>query len=178
MRIIEKLAVPIFLVAGGMAYLADEFNMPFLLPVAFSIFGLFAVALGAGTLIQGRLQLLDRLYSRREHYSGLSARLLGLIILLFGAGILLHTIVEWMNPGMANAFLVSLVDTDRGRGVLCITFGFFILLLGLIRLISGSAHSPVLRSGWVDLGFRLWGMFGVLIGILLGVVGVWWMFVP
>ena len=178
MRIIEKLAVPIFLVAGGMAYLADEFNMPFLRPVAFSIFGLFAVALGAGTLIQGRLQLLDRLYSRREHYSGLSARLLGLIILLFGAGILLHTIVEWMNPGMANAFLVSLVDTDRGRGVLCITFGLFILLFGLIRLISGSAHSPALRSGWVDLGFRLRGLLGVLIGILFGVVGVWWMFVP
>lgn len=178
MRIIEKLAVLIFLVAGGMAYLADEFNMPFLRPVAFSIFGLFAVALGAGTLLQGRIQLLDRLYSRREHYSGLSARLLGLIILLFGAGILLHTFVEWMNPGMANAFLVSLVDTDRGRGVLCITFGLFILLFSLIRLISGSAHSPALRSGWVDLGFRLWGMFGVLIGILLGVVGVWWMFVP
>jgi hypothetical protein len=178
MRIIEKLAVPIFLVAGGMAYLADEFNMPFLLPVAFSIFGLFAVALGAGTLLQGRIQLLDRLYSRREHYSGLSARLLGLIILLFGAGILLHTIVEWMNPGMANAFLVSLVDTNRGRGVLCTTFGLFILLFGLIWLISGSAHNLELRSGWVDLGFRLWGLFGVLIGILLGIVGVWWMFVP
>lgn len=178
MRIIEKLAVPIFLIAGGMAYLADEFNMPFLLPVAFSIFGLFAVALGAGTLLQGRIQLLDRLYSRREHYSGLSARLLGLIILLFGAGILLHTIVEWMNPGMANAFLVSLVDTNRGRGVLCTTFGFFILLFGLIRLISGSAHNLELRSGWVDLGFRLRGLLGVLIGMLLVVVGVWLMFVP
>lgn len=178
MRIIEKLAVPIFLVAGGMAYLADEFNMPFLLPVVFSILGLFAVALGVGTLIQTRMQLLDRLYSRRENYSGLSARLLGLIILLFGAGILLHTIVEWMNPGRANAFLVSLVDSNRGRGVLCIAFSFFIFLFGLIRLISGSAHSPELRSGWVDLGFRLWGLFGVLIGILLSVVGVWLMFMP
>lgn len=178
MRIIEKLAVPIFLVAGGMAYLADGFNMLFLLPVAFFIFGLFAVALGAGTLIQGRIQLLDRLYSRREHYSGLSARLLGLIILLFGTGILFHTIVEWMNPGRANAFLVSLVDTNRGRGVLCIAFGFFIFLFGLIRLISGSAHSPELHSGAVDLGFRLWGLLGMLIGILLSVVGAWWMFVP
>lgn len=178
MRIIEKLAAPIFLVAGGMAYFAGEFDMPFLQPVAFSIFGLFAAALGAGTLIHGRIQLLDRHYNRREHYSGLSARLLGLIILFFGAGVIFLAIVEWMNPGMANAFLVRLVDTNRGRGVLCLVFGFFILLFGLIRLISGSAHSPELRSGWVDFGIRLRGLFGGVIGILLSAVGVWLILMP
>lgn len=152
--------------------------MLFLQPVAFFIFGLFAAVLGAETLMHGRIQLLDRHYSRREYYSGLSARLLGLIILLFGAGILFHTIVEWMIPGLANAFLEGLVDTNRGRGVLCIVFGFFILLFGLIRLISGSAHSPELRSGWVDLGFRLRGLFEGVIGILLSAVGVWLILMP
>lgn len=122
--------------------------------------------------------MLDRHYSRREHYSGLSARLLGLINLLFGAGILFHTIVEWMILSLANAFPEGLVDTNRGRGVLCLVFGFFILLFGLIRLISGSAHSPELRSGWVDLGFRLRGLFGGVIGILLSAVGVWLILMP
>ena len=176
MRIVEKLAVPVFFIAGGTAYLADELNMPFLLPIALSIFGLFAAALGAGTLIQGRIQLFDRVYSRREKYSGLSARLLGLIVLLFGLGILLYTIVDWTNPGMANAFLVSLVDSKGGRGVLCIVFGFFTFLFGVIRLISGSAHSPEQRSFWVDLGFRIRGFFGVLIGIILTMIGIWLIF--
>jgi hypothetical protein len=117
--------------------------------------------------------MFDRLYSRRETYSGLSARLLGVIIFLFGAGLMLYSAWDWFAPGKAGEFLAGLVETNRGRGILFITFGFFTLLFGLIRLVSGSAHSPELRSTWVDFGFRIQGLIGSVIGILLLIAGGW-----
>lgn len=176
MRIVDKLAVPLIFIAGGMVYLAEKFELPFLTIQAIAIFGAFALLLGADTIIQGRLQLFDRLYTRKENYLGLSARLLGVIIFLFGVGILLYTISEWTQPGKANEFLKALVETDHGWGVLLVTFGFFTLLFGIVRLISGSAHSPEQRSQLVDLGFRFLGLMGTFVGIVLLTAGLWLLF--
>lgn len=173
MRLVDKAAIPVFLLAGGMVYLSEQFDMPFLIPIAIALLGIFALLLGADTFIQGRIQLFDRLYSRREQYSGLSARLLGIIIFLFGAGLIFYSVWEWIEPGMAGKFLAGLVVTNTGRGILFMIFGFFTLAFGLVRLISGSAHSPEQRSTWVDLGFRIQGLIGSVIGILLLLAGGW-----
>lgn len=173
MRLVEKLAVPAIVIAGGMVYLAEQFEMPFLIPVAVAILGIFAVLLGADTMIHGRIQLFDRLYSRRETYSGLPARLLGVIIFLFGTGLILYAVWEWLVPGRVGDFLAEIVKTQRGLGVFLAILGFFTALFGLIRLISGSAHNPEVRSAWVDLGFRVQGLFGLIVGILLLIAGGW-----
>ncbi len=36
LRIVDKLAVPVIFIAGGMAYLAEKFELPFLIPLAFA----------------------------------------------------------------------------------------------------------------------------------------------
>jgi uncharacterized membrane protein len=69
-----------------------------------------------------------------------------------------------------------LVKSSRGWGILLITFGFFTLLFGLIRLIAGSAHRPEERSGWTDFGYRARGLVNVVVGVILLVAGVWLMF--
>lgn len=176
MRIADKLAVPVILIAGGMVYLAEQFNKPQLIPIALGIFGVFALILGTETFIQGKILLFNRLYSRREHYSGPPARLLGVIIFLFGAGILTYTAWDWLQPGQAGEFLAGLMGSNRGRGVLLITFGFFTLLFGLIRLISGSAHSEEQRQALVDAGYRIRGSVNIVIGALLMAAGVWLIF--
>lgn len=173
MRLVDKAVIPVFLLAGGMVYLSEQFDMPFLISIAIALLGIFALLLGADTFIQGRIQLFDRLYSRREQYSGLSARLLGVIIFLFGAGLLLYSGWDWVQPGKAGEFLAGLIESNRGWGVLLIVFGFFTLLFGVIRLISGSAHTPEQRSAWVDFGFRIQGLIGSVIGILLLLAGGW-----
>jgi hypothetical protein len=140
------------------------------------IFGVFALILGVETSIEGRIQLFNRLYSRREHYSGPSARLLGAIIFLFGGGIVTYTAWDWIQPGKAGDFITGLVGSNRGRGILLITFGFFTLLFGLIRIIAGSAHSDEQRQVLVDVGFRMRGFVNFVIGILLVTAGVWLIF--
>lgn len=176
MHIADKLAVPVIITAGGMVYLAGQFNLPYLIPLALGGFGLFALLLGMETFIHGKIQLLDRRYSRRENYSGLPARLLGAMIFLFGVGILTYTAWDWIQPGKAGDFLAGLVETNHGRGILLVTFGFFTLLFGLIRLIAGSAHNKEQRQAWVDLGFRMQGLIGFIVGGLLMAAGAWLIF--
>lgn len=173
MRFVEKLAIPVIVIAGGMAYLSEQFDMPFLIPLAIGIFGVFALLLGGDTLIQGRIQLFDRLYSRRESYSGLSARLLGVIIFLFGAGLIVFAVWDWFTPDNAGELLGEFVKSKRGLGVFLMVFGFFTSLFGLIRLIAGSAHNPEQRSAWTDFGFRLRGLITTVVGILLLIAGGW-----
>lgn len=84
MKIADKLAVPAIVIAGGMAYVAEEFNLPYLIPLAMGLFGLFGIILGIESFASGRIEMFNRLHSRREYFSGVSARLFGVMIFLYG----------------------------------------------------------------------------------------------
>lgn len=176
MKLSDKLAVPAILLAGGMVYIAEEFNLPYLFPLAMGLFGLFGVVLGIETFASGKIEMFNRLHSRREYFSGAPARLFGVMIFLFGIGVALYAFLEWTQPGTAGKYLAGLVGSSRGWGILFIIFGFFTLLFGLIRLIAGSAHRPEERSGVVDFGYRARGLVNVIVGIVLCVVGFWTLF--
>ena len=176
MRLIDKVSILVTLIAGGLVYLAEYYHLRFLIPIAIGIFGLFGIWLGVDTFIHGEIRLYDRLYSRREHYSGISAQLMAIIFFLFGAGVTLYAIWEWVQPAAAGAFLAELVDSNRGWGFILITVGFFSLLFGLVRLIVGSAHSSAERNIIADIGFRTGGLISTVFGIIIFVIGSWLMF--
>ena len=176
MKIADKLAVPAIVIAGGMVYAAEEFNLPYLIPLAMGLFGLFGVILGIETFASGRVEMFNRIYSRRENFSGLPARLFGVMIFLFGVGVTLYAFLEWTNPGTAGEYLAGLVKSSRGWGILLITFGLFTLLFGLIRLVAGSAHRPEERSAVTDFGYRARGAVNIIIGLAALAGGVWLMF--
>jgi len=176
MRLIDKASVPIFVIAGGLVYLSERYQLPVLIPIAIAIFGLFGVWLGTDTFIRGEIQLFNRRHSRRENYAGAPARLLGIIIFLFGVCVTLYSVSEWLQPGVAEDFLSGLVRSSQGWGIILIIFGFFSLLFGLIRLIGGSAHRQEERRTIVDFGYRVRGLFNVIFGILLMAIGLWLMY--
>ena len=173
MKLADKLAVPAIVIAGGMVYVAEEFNLPYLIPLGMGLFGLFGIILGIETFSSGKIEMFNRRHSRREHFSGASARLFGVMIFLFGIGVALYAFFEWTQPGMAGKYLAGLVGSSRGWGILLTTFGFFTLLFGLIRLIAGSAHRPEERSGLVEFGYRARGLVNVVMGVILLAAGVW-----
>lgn len=175
MKIADKLAVPAIVIAGGMVFAAEKFNLPHLIPLALGLFGAFGILLGVETFVNGEIKMFNRRYSRRENFSGLPARLFGVMIFLFGAGVSLYTFLEWTSPGMAGKYLEDLVNSSRGWGILLITFGFFTLLFGLIRLIAGGAHRPGERSGIVDFGYRARGLVNIVVGLVALAGGVWLM---
>jgi len=176
MNIADKLAIPAIAIAGGMVYVAEEFNMPSLIPLALGIFGVFAILLAMETFVNGEIKMFNELYSRREYFSGLPARLFSVMIFLFGVGISLYAFLEWTSPGVAGKYLEGLISSSRGWGTLLSVFGFFTLLFGLIRLIAGSAHRPEERSRLVDFGYHARGVVNIIVGLILLVVGVWLIF--
>lgn len=176
MKLADKLAVPAIVIAGGMVYVAEEFNLPYLIPLAMGLFGLFGIILGIETFTSGKIEMFNRRHSRREHFSGAPARLFGVMIFLFGIGVTLYAFFEWTQPGTAGKYLAGLVESSRGWSILLIIFGFFTLLFGLIRLIAGSAHRPEERSGLVDFSYRARGLVNVVVGVMLIVAGVWLIF--
>ena len=176
MKIADTLAVPAIVIAGGMVYIAEEFNLPYLIPLAMGLFGLFGIILGIETFTSGKIEMFNRRHSRREHFSGAPARLFGVMIFLFGIGVTLYAFLEWTQPGTAGKYLAGLVGSSRGWGVLLITFGFFTLLFGLIRLFAGSAHRPEERSAVTDFGYRARGAVNIIIGLAALAGGVWLMF--
>jgi len=173
MSLIDKAGIAVIFIGGGLVYLAEEYKLSFLIPIALAGFGLFAVWLGVDTFVQGRIQLLDRLYSRREYYSGAMARLLAIIIFLFGAGVTLYAAWEWFQPGVAGATMARLVNSARGWGIILSVSGFFMALFGILRVVAGSAWKKEERNGLVDFGFRMRGLIGMIIGLLLCLGGFW-----
>lgn len=157
-------------------YAAEKLNLPYLIPLAMGLFGLFGIILGIETFASGRIEMFNRLYSRRENFSDLPARLFGVMIFLFGAGIALYAFFEWTQPGTAGESLAGLVKSTRGWGILLITFGFFTMLFGLIRLIAGSTHRPEERSAVTDFGYRARGLVNIISGLAALAGGVWLMF--
>ena len=107
MKLADKLAVPAIVIAGGLVYVAEEFYLPHLIPLAMGLCGVFAIVLGVETFVNGGIKMFNRLYSRRETYSGLPARLFDVMIFLFGAGISLYAFIEWTSPGTAGEYLRS-----------------------------------------------------------------------
>lgn len=176
MKIADKLAVPVIVIAGGMVYAAEEFSLPHFIPLAMGLFGVFGIILGIETFASSRIEMFNRLYSRRENFSDLPARLFGVMIFLFGVGVTLYAFFEWTQPGTAGKYLADLVRSTRGWGILLITFGLFTLLFGLIRLIAGSAHHPEERSAVTDFGYRARGLVNITVGAFLIGLGMWLMF--
>ncbi len=145
MNFAGKLGIFAFVIAGGMVFAAEKFNMPQLIPLALGLFGLFGIALGIETIASGKIEMFNRLYSRRENFTGLPARLFGVMILLFGTLVLFYAFYEWTSPGAAGKFLAGLVGSSRGWGILLLAFGFFTLLFGSpIVMILGVIAAAIL----------------------------------
>lgn len=162
-----KMAVPVILIAGGMVYLAEQFKMPRLIPMAIGLFGLFGVVLGIDTFVHGKIELLNRQYSRREYYSGAMARLIAIIIFLFGAGVTIYSVWEWLRPGAPSEYLAGLVQSPLGWGMLLFVSGIFVTLFGILHLVAGSGWKKEEREVLVELGFRLRGLIGLVLGIVM-----------
>ena len=173
MRPIEKAAVPVIVIAGGLVYIAEQFKQPSLIPIAIGLFGLFALWLGADTFARGEIRAFDRFYNSRESYAGISARLLAIIIFLFGGGLTIFAAWEWLRPGEGARFLANLAATKQGLGIAIAVFGVFTLLFGLVRLIAGSAWKKEERTTLDEIGFRVRGFIGVIVGLVLIGGGLW-----
>lgn len=181
MSTLEKLGLALFLLAGGLALAADQFGLPHLFRVALIAFGLVACITGLriirrGVAIEGKTRVRDPRYIQR--YTGVSATLIGAVLLLAGPIIVGLSVMDLRGGGGAESFLSGLAETSYGLALLLGIAGLVGIALGVVRLLSGSATAPGTHARPIELSIKLGGDITALVGVLLLALAAAYFFAP
>ncbi len=170
-----SIEVGLLLLAGGLGFLSDQFSLPILARPAQLFGGLLFAVLGIEQIVS-RLGIYrrDGTYSQVvEIYKALVVQLWGLIILALGLMVAFGAILEWINPGSANAIWNGLLDQSSTIGLVVAGLGLMTMLHGVIRLLSGRADSEQPRiAGALDALYRAAGALTIFLGLVLMLVGL------
>jgi hypothetical protein len=170
---IELTGLVVILLAIGSGFLAAQFHITVLLPIALLMLGLYTAFLGINTILKGRLLMFDHFAMRREYYTGAPAYLLGSAVMFIGAGLIFYSVWVWVRPAQATGFLEILIQSPQGWGLLLLALGFFTFVFGVVRLVAVSASQPEQGKLLKASGLRAEGVIGMLLGILLIGGGFW-----
>lgn len=172
----RRLSSLLIFLSAGLLYAGEYFNLPRLKLVVVLGFGLFACIRGLSMLIPR--EILDRLpwlklpndYPQDE---SLSAKLMGGIWVVFGLMIIGLDLLEIFKPGGAEAFLDRLVSSTFGLASLVGLAGIFMVVFGVIRILSASTAAPGDQNNWVELKAKAGGGILALIGLILILGSIW-----
>jgi hypothetical protein len=182
-RLFSGLALAFFFLAAGLTLAGDRLGLSGLTSAGIASLGLSALSAGIQVIVTGEAFFLpagaQALRRRAEHFTGLAARLWGIFFVLFGLVMLFLGLAGVFFPGQGTALLNRLLETPLGWGLVCVFFGGGLSLYGLTRLIGAAGRTG---SGALDqvrgIGFRLFGLVGLLAGLGLCGLGVVLIFSP
>jgi len=178
---VERIGFTLFLVAGGLVVAGSYLNLPWLTNAGIIVFGLIAIFRGAqfiakGEAIEGRTNISNPNYIQR--YTGLSAYLIGGMLILIGLLVIGGGILGFTTPGGVTAALGNLIKTDMGIAFLLGLAGLFSFTFGLVRALSGSATTPGTHNRLVEGSIRFGGVVMLLVGLLLLAAAAGFLLVP
>lgn len=176
-----RIGFTLFLVAGGLVVAGDYFSLPGLTNAGIIVFGLIAILRGAqflvkGEAIEGREKVSNPNYVQR--YKGFTAYLIGAALVLIGLLVLGGGVLGFTTPGGVTAVLSNIIETDRGIALLLGLAGFFVVVFGLVRTISGSATTPGTHNRVVESSIRAGGLLAMLVGLGLLALSLGYFFAP
>jgi len=170
--------ITLFIVAVAVMYVGVEvLQQPRVTAAGAFLLGMLAVVVGAEVLRTGRAffqgggpQALRR---RAESYTGLPARLWGLLFVVAGLMTMAGAVMAVADPQQPLQAFARLLGTRAGWGALLVAIGTALSFYGAIRLGGGGAatiSSTALRVR--DVGYRLFGAVCLLAGLALLTFGV------
>jgi len=172
----RRLGSLLIFLSAGILYAAEYFNLPRLNLVVVLGFGLFACINGLKMLRQeetfeSRTGLYD--LNKFQQYEGLSANLMGGILVVFGLMIVGLDLLEIFKPGGAGAFLNRLASSPSGLASVIGLAGIFMIVFGVIRILSANASSTRGQNKWMEFKAKAGGAVLVLIGLILILGSIW-----
>jgi len=172
----RRLGSLLIFLSAGILYAAEYFNLPRLNLVVVLGFGLFACINGLKMLRQeetfeSRTGLYD--LNKFQQYEGLSANLMGGILVVFGLMIVGLDLLEIFKPGGARAFLNRLASSPSGLASVIGLAGIFMIVFGVIRILSANASSTRGQNKWMEFKAKAGGAVLVLIGLILILGSIW-----
>ena len=164
----DRVGFTIFLIAGGFAVVGDYFAIPWLTNAAFIVFGLIVCAAGAQMIFRGEgTEARTRVRNIRylQQFSGISAYLMGGVILLTGLLIVVVSVVGIFTPGGTDQVLTRFAESDPGIASILSLAGSIIIVFGLMRVLSQNRASTGTYSKFVEFSSLASGIISILVGI-------------
>lgn len=169
MKVLEKIGFALLLVTGALAVGGDYLGLhwPWLYRVALLGVGFLGCLGGIRSIRKG--EVFGSAYGNfyRERHTGLSARLIGVVLILGGAIVIALSLVDLFSPGGASAFLSTLAGSPRGLGVVLGLAGLLVAAFGIVRVLSGSGKATGSFARHVELSFKVGGVFSLLAGLAM-----------
>lgn len=181
MNALERLVLPMLLLAAALVAGADYFKLPWLTSLVLVGVGLVAVLGGIrvfrrGEVFEGRSRWGNPRYTVR--YTGASARLIAVVLLLAGPILIALGALEVSGAGRASGFLTSLLNTPSGMALILGPSGLMVTALGIARFLSGSTLAPGVYHRHVEWSIRLTGAVFALAGFAMTALAVGLLVVP
>lgn len=171
---VNRVALAVFLVGAALTLLGNQLKVPLLLGGGFAAIGLGAGISGLQSVLTRRATFVPHQWfgGKTTTYSGVSAVLWGLLFIGMGALIGLAGLSIALVPGGWDAVASRLLSGPTGWGGLLVVLGGVVAVLGVIRILSGSALAdPNYGTRLMDMGDRLAGVVFVLVGVGLALAG-------
>ncbi len=171
---VNRVALAVFLMGAALMLVGNQFKVPLLLGGGFAAIGLGAGISGLQSVLTRRATFVPYQWfgGKTTTYSGISAVLWGFLFIGMGALFGLAGLSIALVPGGWDAVAGRLLSGPTGWGGLLVILGGVVAVLGVIRILSGSAFAdPNYGTRLMDLGDRLAGVVQVLIGLGLALAG-------
>lgn len=175
----SRVPIAFFLVGAALVLIGHQIPISVVMNLGFVCIGLAIIASGIEMLVTGRaiFRTTDSWGpTHYERFSGLRARMWGVLFLVFGGFVGLSTLAGMLLPGGAETFWAQFLSTPRGWGILFVGMGAVAMTYGIIRILAGSA---LLGSGLgaqvLNCSERVFGAVVMLLGLGLAMLG--WVFI-
>jgi hypothetical protein len=177
----RRLVSLLILLAVGLLYAGEYFNLPRIKLLVVLGFGLFTCFRGIRFLLPNDA-LIGQAWLNKSNddlqYDGLAAKLMGGILVVCGLWIVGLDLLEIFSPGSAGAFLNRLSSSPAGLASLVGLAGIFMIVFGVIRIISASKPSHDSQTRWIELKAKASGTILALVGLILIFGSIWSAFSP
>ncbi len=172
----SRLPYVLFLGGVAIALLGNFLSIPIVMKAGFICICLAIIALGIEMLVTGRAVFSTWSGQSWEHYerfSGLTARLWGILFLIFGGFLGVFTVASAIFPSSTETVWAKFMDTPRGFGLVLLSVGAIATMYGIIRVIAGTAlPGRGLGASVSNFLARIWGGAVLLIGLVLASLGL------
>lgn len=181
MKNYDRVGFIIFLIAGCFAVAGDYFAIPWLTNAALIVFGLIACV--AGFLMIFRSEAREdrtRISSTTNlrQFSGISAYLMGGVILLTGILTVMVSVAGLFTKGGTDHVLTRFAESDPGIASILTLAGCVMIVFGLMRVLSQHGASTGTVSQLVELSVKAGGIISIFAGIGLVLLAFGFLFAP
>jgi hypothetical protein len=158
-------------------YAGVQLKLSTLVDVGSASIGAFALVAGIQAIRTKRLgfETRQRNFGPISMYTGLAAQLLGVVLAAFALAVFGLSGATLFYPGGAEAFWADFLGQAWGWGLILLGVGLALVILGVVRLMAGSAGY---YRGMPDLVERVSGIIPLLIGFGMAFLGFLLIVVP